>query len=110
LITGQNLLADSKLVLWIYVPALRQGEIDQYLYPPVYLRKVGMLTLELPLLFLLMFFIMMSLNWNTGGFGRDSDIKHNVAVAELRAQAGIETGWGIGMWMQELRPELSTNH
>ncbi len=36
-----------------------------------------------------MLFKMMSLNWNTGDLTNNSDIKHNVAIAELRAQAGI---------------------
>jgi hypothetical protein len=61
-------LAGSKLVLVDLRTGTASRPVHQYLYPPVYLRKAGMLTLELPLLFLLMLFRMMSLNWNKGGF------------------------------------------
>ncbi len=59
-----------------------------------------MLTLELPLLFLLILFRMVNLNWNTGGFDHNSDIKHNVAMGKLtRAQAGLNpvAEWKVGI-------------
>lgn len=47
-------------------------------------------TLELLLLFLLMLFRLMSLNWNTGGFGHaKTTLNTNVTIAELRVQVGV---------------------